>query len=129
MSTLHNNHRTRLPAITSFIVALLATPALGSIEVEVRGVEETIHDNVVAYLSFERYKNSDDLSPEFVERLQERTEREVRTALRPFGYYEPQVMTEVRRASGNGQDYRAIPLLARQPPQSSPTPRTRGPYA
>ncbi len=54
-----------------------------------RGVEEHIRANVLAYLSFERYKESDDLSPEFVERLQERSEREVRLALRPFGYYEP----------------------------------------
>ena len=58
-------------------------------QIEVRGVGEDIRANVLAYLSFERYKNSDDLSPEFVERLQERSEREVRRRLRPFGYYEP----------------------------------------
>ena len=85
MSTLHNNHRTRLPAFTS-ILALLTAPALAGVEVEVRGVEEQIRNNVLAYISFERYKNSDDLSPEFVERLQERSEREVSLALRPFGY-------------------------------------------
>jgi len=106
MSTLHNTHRTRFSAFTLFIVALLASPAFANIEVEIRGVEESIRANVLAYLSFERYKNSDDLSPEFVERLQERTEREVRTALRPFGYYEPTVKTEVKRANGNEQDYR-----------------------
>src|SRR5262245_52422934 len=101
MSTLHNNHRKRLAALTSCIVALLAAPASASIEVEVRGLEESIRANVMAYLSFERYKDSDDLSPEFVERLQERTEREVATALRPFGYYEPTVKTDVRRQNGN----------------------------
>jgi len=105
MPTLHNTHRTRFAAFTLFVVALLASPAFASIEVEVRGLEESIHANVMAYLSFERYKESDDLSPEFVERLQERTEREVRTALRPFGYYEPAVRTEVRRKSGEEQDY------------------------
>src|SRR5438128_1048516 len=55
---------------------------------------------------FERYKESDDLSPEFVERLQERTEREVQIALRPFGYYQPEVKTEVRREGGNEQNWR-----------------------
>ncbi len=74
-----------------------------------RGVEEDIRANVLAYLSFERYKESDDLSPEFVERLQERSEREVRLALRPFGYYEPTVASDVKReGTGSEQDYRVI---------------------
>src|SRR5262245_59620827 len=109
MPTLHNNHRTRLAAISllTFVVAQFAMPAFAGIEVEVRGVEEEIRDNVLAYLSFERYKASDDLSPEFVERLQERTEREVRLALRPFGYYEPTVTSEVKREGSSGdQNYR-----------------------
>jgi translocation and assembly module TamA len=110
MSTLHNNHRTRPPATTllTLLLAMLAGPAFGGLEVEVRGVEEDIRTNVLAYLSFERYKESDDLSPEFVERLQERSEREVRAALRPFGYYEPTVTTEVKRESGTAQNYRVI---------------------
>jgi len=112
MSTLHYHHRTRPSAFTllSLLVALLASPAYGAVEVEVRGVEdEQIRTNVLAYLSFERYKTSDDLSPEFVERLQERSEREVSLALRPFGYYEPKVSTEVRRSgSGNEQNYRVV---------------------
>jgi translocation and assembly module TamA len=105
MSTLHNNHRTRLPAFT-LILALLTAPAVAGVQVEVRGVEEQIRNNVLAYISFERYKNSDDLSPEFIERLQERSEREVSLALRPFGYYEPKVATEVRREGGSEQNYR-----------------------
>ena len=111
MPTLHNNHRKRLPAISllSLVVAQLASPAPAGIEVEVRGVEEDIRANVLAYLSFERYKESDDLSPEFVERLQERSEREVRLALRPFGYYEPTVTSDVKReGTGSEQDYRVI---------------------
>ena len=78
-------------------------------QIEVRGVGEDIRANVLAYLSFERYKNSDDLSPEFVERLQERSEREVRGALRPFGFYEPAVTSEVKREGNGGeQNYRVI---------------------
>jgi translocation and assembly module TamA len=107
MSTLQNSHRSRFSAITllSIVVAHFASPAFGGLVVEVRGVEENIRTNVLAYLSFERYKDSDDLSPEFVERLQERSEREARLALRPFGYYEPKVTSEVRRASGGPRNY------------------------
>ena len=55
-----------------------AAPAHAGVQVEVRGVGDDNRANVLVYLSFERYKDSDDLSPEFVERLQERSEREVR---------------------------------------------------
>ena len=90
-------------------MALFATPANAGLQIEVRGVGEAIRANVLAYLSFERYKNSDDLSPEFVERLQERSEREVRGALRPFGYYEPTVTSDVKReSSGGDQNYRIV---------------------
>jgi|SRR5688572_1443983 len=111
MSTLHNNHRTRLPAITllTLVVAQFAAPAFAGIELDVRGVGEDIRANILAYLSFERYKTSDDLSPEFVERLQERSEREILAAMRPFGYYEPTVNSEVQREGSSGdQNYRVV---------------------
>ena len=84
MPTSQHSQRTRLPAITllTLVVAQFAAPAFGEIEVEVLGVGEDVRANILAYLSFERYKSSDDLSPEFVERLQERSEREARVHLR-----------------------------------------------
>src|SRR3954469_6032854 len=119
MSTLNYKHRTRSSASTllSLLVALLAHPAFGAVAVEVRGVDEQIRANALAYLSFERYKDSHDLSPEFVERLQERSEREVSLALRPFGYYEPKVTTEVRRSgSGGEQNYHVVvPVVPGEP--------------
>jgi translocation and assembly module TamA len=87
-------------------IAWFATPAFAGITVEVRGVDEDIRLNVLAYLSFERYKNSKELTPEFVERLQERSEREVRSALRPFGYYEPTVTSNVEPDERNKDDYK-----------------------
>src|SRR5688572_27023272 len=109
MPTLQIKLRPRLALITLLMLgaALSAAPANAGVEVEVRGVGEDIRNNVLAYLSFERYKNSDDLSMEFVERLQERSEREVRGAMRPFGFYEPTVTSEVKpEGSGGGQNYR-----------------------
>ena len=88
-------------------IAWFATPALAGITVEVRGVDEDIKLNVLAYLSFERYKNSKELTRDFVERLQERAEREVRSALRPFGYYEPTITQQLtQEAKGGEQDYK-----------------------
>jgi len=111
MPTLQIKLCPRLAAIPLLALALaqFAAPVNANVQVEIRGVGENIRANVLAYLSFERYKNSDDLSPEFVERLQERTEREVRGALRPFGFYEPVVTSEVKREGGGGdQNYRVI---------------------
>jgi translocation and assembly module TamA len=93
-------------ALLALLVTQLAAPANAGVQVEVRGVGDDIRANVLAYLSFERYKNSDDLSPEFIERLQERSEREVRGALRPFGFYDPGITSEVKREGGGGQEYR-----------------------
>jgi translocation and assembly module TamA len=105
MPTSQIKHCPRFSVVTLLTlgIALFARPALAGIAIEVRGVDEDLRLNVLAYLSFERYKNSKDLTREFVERLQERSEREVRGALRPFGYYEPTVETVV--TGGNGQDY------------------------
>jgi translocation and assembly module TamA len=109
MPTLQNNLCPRISALVLLaVVAQLAGPVNAGIEVEVLGpVSEDIRANVLAYLSFERYKNSDDLSPEFIERLQERSEREVRGALRPFGFYEPTVASEVKR-EGREQNYKVV---------------------
>jgi translocation and assembly module TamA len=111
MPTLQIKPRPCLSVVTllALVLAQLATPAEAGVQVEVRGVGDDIRANVLAYLSFERYKNSKDLTPEFVERLQERSEREVRAALRPFGFYEPVITSDVKHEGGGGeQNYRVI---------------------
>jgi len=73
-----------------------APSASANIEVDIRGVDDQLRTNVLAYLSFERYKKRTDLSGDIVERLHNRVEREVESALKPFGYYEPRVESEVK---------------------------------
>jgi translocation and assembly module TamA len=46
---------------------------------------------VIALLSLERYKDRERIEPDAVQRLYDRVDDEVRSALRPYGYYEPQV--------------------------------------
>lgn len=84
-------------------------PARAAVEVTVRGVPDEIRSNVLVFLSLERYKQADDLSAETIERLQNRIDREVRAALRPFGYYEPTVKSNVRRGpSASERDWRVL---------------------
>src|SRR5580700_1693719 len=70
--------------------------ARANITVEIHGVDEQLRANVLAYLSFERYKKRTDLSTDTIERLHDLVEREVQSALKPFGYYEPSVESDVK---------------------------------
>jgi translocation and assembly module TamA len=81
-------------------MCLIACPAVrASVSVEVRGVDDAIRANVLVYLSFERYKHTSDLSAETLERLHDRVEREVQSAMRPFGYYDPKVHSELENTA------------------------------
>jgi translocation and assembly module TamA len=92
---------TLTPAALLCLLAGAFAHAASSVDVEVHGVDDELRDNVLAYLSFERYKKGGaDLTADTVERLHERVEREVDAALRPFGYYEPQVQSSVNQESG-----------------------------
>jgi translocation and assembly module TamA len=96
--------RARRPRCAFWLaVCLMAGPlAHAAVDVDVRGVDEQLRANVLAYLSFARYKKgSAELSADTVERLHNRVEREVQQALRPLGYYEPQVDSTVT-AEGRG---------------------------
>src|SRR5437879_11772102 len=85
-------------------VCLIACPlARANINVEVRGVNEQLRANVLAYLSAERYKRTEP-SADTIERLHDRLEREVQSALKPFVYYEPQVRSEL--SNGGHGDWR-----------------------
>ena len=75
---------------------MVASGARANITVEIHGVDDQIRTNVLAYLSFERYKKRADLSPDTIERLHNLVEREVQSALKPFGYYEPSVESDVK---------------------------------
>src|SRR5215475_6970230 len=74
---------------------LASTLARANVTVEIHGVDDELRTNVLTYLSFERYKKTTDLSADTIERLHDRVEREVQSALRPFGYYEPKVHSEL----------------------------------
>lgn len=91
----------RLRTLAAACLLCLAHPAWASIEIEIRGVEDELRANVLAYLSFDRYRKSESLSPEVIERLHNRVEREVAAALKPFGYYEPRTRAELQDL-GNG---------------------------
>lgn len=87
----------RIALFLASLACLRMAHAAESIQVEVVGVEGTLRDNVLALSSLERHAESKQLDQDVVERLVQRAPGEARKALRPFGYYEPQVGTELTR--------------------------------
>lgn len=106
----------RALAILVLIAGTAWTPparAADAIEVTIEGVEGPLLDNVLAHLSLQRHARSQELDEEMVARLEQRAPGEVGTALRPFGYYEPVVDTELTR---NGKSWRAVVRIDPGPP-------------
>src|SRR5580698_8386613 len=82
--------------LLSISALLCASAAQASIRVDIDGVDADLRRNVQALLSLERYKDRERIEPEAVQRLYERADEEVRSALRPFGYYEPKISTSIQ---------------------------------
>jgi translocation and assembly module TamA len=87
------------------LLLLAAAPLRAGIRVDIDGVEGDLKRNVLAYLSVERYKERDKLEEDTVVRLYNRIDDEVRSALKPLGYYEPKVETTYE-SSRNDSDWR-----------------------
>ncbi|MBX5459510.1 MAG: BamA/TamA family outer membrane protein [Steroidobacteraceae bacterium] len=92
--------RLRRTTLAAACLLLGVMPARANVEIEIRGVDDELRTNVLAYLSFDRYRKTE-LGPDVIERLHNRVEREVAAALKPFGYYAPSTRTELRDL-GNG---------------------------
>mgnify|MGYP005750605609 CR=1 FL=1 len=79
--------------------ALLATSVAGAaVRVEVSGVDDELRANVLALLTVQRERAAEGLGEGHVRRYFERGPREIREALEPFGYYDAQIDSELRRA-------------------------------
>ena len=102
---------TRMPrpfmprAICCALLLLAAAPLRAGIRVDIDGLDGEQKRNVQAFLSVERYKDRDKLEEDTVVRLYNRIDDEVRSALKPLGYYEPQVQTTYE-SDRNDKDWR-----------------------
>jgi translocation and assembly module TamA len=96
MPAFHSHrHRWTTLVVLAAGSTLLAGPAFARIRVDVEGVDGAVRRNVLALLSVERYKDRERIEPDAVNRLFRRIDDEVRSALRPFGYYDPKISAEL----------------------------------
>jgi translocation and assembly module TamA len=103
--------------LATFCLALLAAqpahaafpslPSLGKdeedapkVELEFEGVEGPLLENVRALSSLHRLSASKEIDAAVVGRLVQRAPEEAKSALKPFGFYEPRVSTELEETGG-----------------------------
>lgn len=69
------------------------------VEVEVEGIEGAAADNVRALLGIiqREFPDTEPIDPSIVRRLHRRAPDQIRSALRPFGYYEPEIEADLTR--------------------------------
>ena len=86
-------------AAAALLLALLpvAAGAAETIRIVIDGVDRALADNIRSYLSLTRYVERTDLTDTQVRRLADRAVDEAADALRPFGYYDPQVRSRTVR--------------------------------
>lgn len=76
------------------------TPAGALVRVDISGVDEEIETNIRATLDLVRHGGREDLSEAAVRRLHSRARRQIREAMRPYGYYRPRIEPSLEQRNG-----------------------------
>jgi translocation and assembly module TamA len=87
--------------VLGLVLTALGAPAVAAIRIDLAGVDGDVRTNVLAYLSVERYRQRDDVDQDTMNRLFNRIDGEVKSALRPYGYYDPKVEADFKPNGSN----------------------------
>ena len=88
------NHRI-VPASVALLAAFAMPIAMAAVTVEIANLPEELRANVAAHLDLERRGNEEDLSDAAVRRMFASAEESIAQALRPFGFYEPEISSQL----------------------------------
>jgi translocation and assembly module TamA len=88
----------RTTAIAVLLMALSSAAPLAGVplRVEVEGVKRDLERNIRSVLSLEQ-EDEDELNEERIRRLHAKAAEEIGEALQPFGYYRPQIRSQLRQ--------------------------------
>ncbi len=89
--------------VAVLLLALHASSHADAIQYEIRGVSETLAENVRSHVQAFRIGRSSELSGRDEERILDDAVQKARVALRPYGYYAPTIDAHVRSARGEQQ--------------------------
>jgi len=105
-------------ALAALAVSLAARA--DSVAVDVDGLGGEIEDNVLKFLSINNLVG-DELTERQIQRAHRRALGEIRSALQPFGYYQPVVKTDLQKQPAEGEE----PAQWRAEYEIRPGPETR----
>lgn len=86
------------------LLGLLPLSASASVRVDISGVDAEVEQNVRLALDLVRLGAREHLSDPAVRRLYDRAGRQIRSAMRPFGFYQPEIESSLTR---RGDGWRA----------------------
>jgi translocation and assembly module TamA len=86
--------------LLAVIACLWLSTADAAVRVNVSGVDDEIETNIRATLDLVRHGGREDLSEAAVRRLYSRARRQIREAMRPYGYYRPRIEPSLEQRNG-----------------------------
>jgi translocation and assembly module TamA len=97
----------RIIFLVSVLLLLLScfSAAAVTVEVQVKGVEGAVYDNVLARLKIYLHKDSRRLTPFEIRRLHRQAKSDIEEALAPFGYYRPTIVDTLDQ---QGESWKAL---------------------
>lgn len=101
-SLIRSSHTAGGLAALLVLFVLLPSPAMTAtpLEVELVGLEDPLLQNALHFLDIEQHKNDEELNSRWIKRLHEQAPQEIREALHPYGYYKPEIQTELTESEG-----------------------------
>ena len=84
-------YRLLVVTLCSMFLPFVCGSANATITIELPELNDTLANNIRAFLSLTRYADRKDVTPEIMSRLQRRIVSETHQALEPLGYYDPTV--------------------------------------
>ncbi|MEN8131437.1 MAG: autotransporter assembly complex family protein [Pseudomonadota bacterium] len=78
-------------------IVAVAGPA---IDIEIKGLDSEHRDNVLNYLDIEKRKDNENFTVTWLKRLHAKAPDQIRAALEPFGYYNPDVDASLTEQDG-----------------------------
>lgn len=91
--------RNRFSPLLTILALFFPPPVISKagipLTVEVIGLEEAHHTNVINFLDIEKYKENEDLTVRWIQHLHSQAPEEIREALYPFGYYNAVIQSEL----------------------------------
>jgi translocation and assembly module TamA len=84
------------------IVFLLISPAMAALPLTVKlnGLKDPFKKNVLLFLEINKMKDDKDLNERWIKRLHKHATNNIREALQPYGYYNPEIKSDLIETEG-----------------------------